>query len=156
MEKIKKDKYRDNYVKSHYISEYFIDDVNNQIIVYYMNNNVSYYPLNSKNIASLKRIMESQYYEWQDYLKYAFMHNLIKILYLNTFFKKQKYFLEHKNAFKDYSVKDLNTSKFLSKGEIQMMKNFKKYNHSFFDLSSVPSYKLSTMKKVVEQKSSKK
>ena len=83
MEKIKKDKYRDNYVKSHYISEYFIDDVNNQIIVYYMNNNVSYYPLNSKNIASLKRSMERQYYEWQDYLKCAFMHNLIKILFLN-------------------------------------------------------------------------
>ncbi len=26
-----KDKYRDNYVKSHYISEYFIDDENNQM-----------------------------------------------------------------------------------------------------------------------------
>ena len=156
MEKIKKDKYRDNYVKSHYISEYFIDDVNNQIIVYYMNNNVSYYPLNSKNIASLKRSMERQYYEWQDYLKYAFMHNLIKILYLNTFFKKQKYFLEHKNVFENYNIKDLDVNKFLSKSEIQMMKNFKKYNHSYFDLSSVPSYKLSTMKKLVEQKSSKK
>ena len=121
-----------------------------------MNNNVSYYPLNSKNIASLKRSMERQYYEWQDYLKYAFMHNLIKILYLNTFFKKQKYFLEHKNVFENYNIKDLDVNKFLSKSEIQMMKNFKKYNHSYFDLSSVPSYKLSTMKKVVEQKSSKK
>ena len=156
MEKIKKDKYRDNYVKSHYISEYFIDDKNNQIIVYYMNNSISHYPLNSKNIASLKRIMESQYYEWQDYLKYAFMHNLIKILYLNTFFKKQKYFLEHKNVFENYNIKDLDVNKFLSESEIRMMKNFKKYNHSYFDLSSVPSYKLSTMKKVVEQKSSKK
>ena len=155
MEKIRKDKYRDNYVKSHYISEYFIDDDNNQIIVYYMDDTVSYCSLNSKNIASLKEKMEKQYYEWQDYLKCAFMHNLIKILYLNTFLKKQKYFLEHKNIFTNYSIKDLNTSKFLSKAEIRMMKKFKKYNHSYFDLSSVPSYKLSTMKKVVEQKSSK-
>lgn len=120
-----------------------------------MDDTVSHYPLNSKNIASLKKSMERQYYEWQDYLKYAFMHNLIKIIYLNTVLKKQKYFLDHKNVFENYSIKGLNESKFFTKSEIQMMKKFKKYNHSYFDLSSVPRYKLSTMKKVVEQKSSK-
>ena len=33
-----------------------------------------------------------------------------------------------------------------------MMKKLKKYNHSYFDLSSVPRYKLSKMKKIVEKK----
>ena len=80
------------------------------------------------------------------------MHNLIKVLYLNTVLKKQKYFLDYKNVFENYSIKDLNENKFLTKSEIQMMKSFKKYNHSYFDLSSVPRYKLSTMKKVVEKK----
>ena len=29
------------------------------------------------------------------------MHNLIKVLYLNTVLKKQKYFLDHKNVFEN-------------------------------------------------------
>ena len=41
------------------------------------------------------------------------MHNLIKVLYLNTVLKKQKYFLDYKNVFENYSIKDLNENKFL-------------------------------------------
>ena len=156
MEIIKRNKYKDTYIKSHYINKYLIDDKNNRIIVYYMDGSKLEFPLNSRVISNLNIIMKDQYRDWKDYLKSAFKYNLIKILYLNLYFKKQKYFLDHENIFENYKVKEICNNKTLSKREIKKIKNLKKYTHSYFNLSSVPRYKLSTMKKIVEHKSNKK
>ena len=93
-------------------------------------------------------MMHSQYNEWRDLVRRIYMFNPIKFLYLNIKLKKQKYYLEHENEFNNCSIKKIFLSDNLSNKEISLMKESKKHTHSYFNLSSVIKYKLSTMKKI--------
>ena len=145
---VRKNKYDEKYVKNNYIVEYQIDKENKKIYVYYINGTRYCYPLHSKIVNHLNNLMKFQYNEWQPILKQAYMYNFIKLLYLNMHLKKQKYYLEHENEFNYCDIKKDLVLKELSKNELEKLKKNKKNTHSYFNLSSVGNYKLSTMKKV--------
>lgn len=141
-------KFDQKYIKSHYITKFEIDDKNKRIYVYYIDGESYSLPLTSGVLANLKNIMRNQYEEWRDLLKRIYILHPIKLLYLNMFLKKQKYYLEHESEFYNLNIKkEFPLGKF-SKKEMYIMTKEKKNTHSYFNLSSVTRYKLSTMKKV--------
>lgn len=144
---LKKDKYRNEYIKSHYIIEYVIDDENKKINVYYIDGSSYDYPLTSKALSNIKKIMKEQYYEWGEMVKRIYLLNPIMLLYLNSRLKKQKYYLEHVNQLNNYHIKK-GSLKGFSKRERELMDESMRYTHSYFNISSVDKYNLSTMKKI--------
>lgn len=148
MNRSKISKFDEKYIINHYIKEFKIDDKNKKIYVYYIDGTKYDYPLTSQSLGNIKKMMHSQYNEWRDLVRRIYMFNPIKFLYLNIKLKKQKYYLEHENEFNNCSIKKIFLSDNLSNKEISLMKESKKYTHSYFNLSSVIKYKLSTMKKI--------
>ena len=141
-------KFDQEYLKKNYITEFKIDDKNKKVIVYYIDGESYSFPLTARVLSNVKSNMRSQYDEWKDMIKRVYMLHPVKILYLNMALKKQKFFLEHESEFYKCNVKkDLATDK-LSKKEVDIMNKAKKNTHSYFNLSAVTRYKLSTMKKV--------
>ena len=141
-------KFDEKYIKSHYITNFEIDNDNKKIKVSYIDGESYLLPLTSGVLSNIKSIMRNQYIEWKDTVKRIYILHPIKLLYLNMVLKKQKFFLEHESEFYYCNVKkDLSLNK-LSKKEIDLMNREKKNTHSYFNLSSVKHYKLSTMKKV--------
>lgn len=143
-----KDKYRNKFIKNHYITEYVIDDDNKKIRVYYIDGSSYDYPLSSKVLSTIKDNMIHQYYEWKDLVKQVYIFNPIMLIYLNDRFKKQKFYLEHENVFKNKSVQKSLTDKRLSKKEIEQLNNSRRETHSYFNLATVDNYNLNTLKKV--------
>lgn len=140
-------KFDQEYLKKNYITEFKIDDKNKKVIVYYIDGESYSFPLTARVLSNVKSNMRNQYDEWKDMIKRVYMLHPVKLLYLNMILKKQKFFLEHENEFSYYNAKkDLSLSK-LSKKEIDLMNREKRHTHSYFNLSSVTHYKLSTMKK---------
>jgi len=80
---VKKDKYRDKYIKNHYIVEYVIDEDNQQVRVYYIDGTSNDYPLTSKILSTIKDNMIHQFYEWKDLVKHIYIFNPIMLLYLS-------------------------------------------------------------------------
>lgn len=148
MSAVKKDKYRDKYIKNHYIVEYVIDEDNQQVRVYYIDGTSNDYPLTSKILSTIKDNMIHQFYEWKDLVKHIYIFNPIMLLYLSNRFKKQKFYLEHENVFKNKIVKNFLLDKRLTKKEKEILNNSKKETHSYFNLSTVNNYSFSTIKKV--------
>ena len=148
MSKRKLSKFDEKYIKSNYITEYRIDDDNKKIHVYYIDGTSYDYPLSSISLSNIKRIMQDQYYEWGDLVKRVYLLNPIMMLYINNRLKKQKYYLEHEGEFNRCNIKQISLDKKITKKEICLMNESKKDTHSYFNLSSACSYKLSTMKKV--------
>lgn len=141
-------KFDQEYLKKNYITEFKIDDKNKRIIVYYIDGESYSFPLTSTVLSNIKSNMRSQYDEWKDMIKRVYILHPVKLLYLNMILKKQKFFLEHESEFSNCNIrKDLAIDK-LSKKEVDIMNKAKKNTHSYFNLSSVTRYKLSTMKKV--------
>ena len=143
-----KDKYRNKFIKNHYITEYIIDDDNKKIRVYYIDGSSYDYPLSSKVLSTIKDNMIHQYFEWQDLVKQVYIFNPIMLIYLNDRFKKQKFYLEHENVFKNKSVQKSLTDKRLSKKEIEQLNNSRRETQSYFNLATVDNYNLNTLKKV--------
>ena len=143
-----KDKYRNKFIKNHYITKYVIDDENKKVIVYYIDGSSYDYPLSSKVLTTIKDNMIHQYYEWKDLVKQVYIFNPIMLLYLIDRFKKQKFYLEHENVFKNRSVQKTLTDKRLSKKEIEQLNNSKHKTHSYFNLATVDNYNINTLKKV--------
>lgn len=143
-----KDKYRNKFIKNHYITEYIIDDDNKKIRVYYIDGSSYDYPLSSKVLSTIKDNMIHQYFEWQDLVKQVYIFNPIMLIYLNDRFKKQKFYLEHENVFKNKSVQKSLTDKRLSKKEIEQLNNSRRETHSYFNLATVDNYNLNTLKKI--------
>lgn len=143
-----KDKYRNKFIKNHYITEYIIDDDNKKIRVYYIDGSSYDYPLSSKVLSTIKDNMIHQYFEWKDLVKQVYIFNPIMLIYLNDRFKKQKFYLEHENVFKNRSVRKTLTDKRLSKKEIEQLNNSRRETHSYFNLATVDNYNLNTLKKV--------
>lgn len=137
-----------DYIKNHYITEFKIDDISKMIYVYYIDDSVYEYPLTSQSLNNIKRIMKDQYNEWRNIVRRIYMFNPVKSLYLNIHMKKQKYYLEHENDFSNLSVNKKLLDGSLSKKDIDSLRISKKLTHSYFNLSSVTNYKLSTMKKI--------
>ena len=148
MSKRKISKFDEKYIKSHYITKFEIDDKNKKIKVSHIDGKSYLLPLTSGVLANIKSLMRSQYDEWRDLVKRIYILHPVKLLYLNTFFKKQKYYLEHESEFYNWNIKKELPSKKLSKKEVEDMKKEKEHTHSYFNLSSVGRYKLSTMKKM--------
>ena len=143
-----KDKYRKKFIKNHYITEYVIDEDNKKIRVYYIDGSSYDYPLSSKVLSTIKDNMIHQYFEWQDLVKQVYIFNPIMLIYLNDRFKKQKFYLEHENVFKNKSVQKSLTDKRLSKKEIEQLNNSRRETQSYFNLATVDNYNLNTLKKV--------
>ena len=143
-----KDRFRDRFIKNHYITEYVIDDENKKVRVYYIDGSSNDYPLSSKVLSTIKDNMIHQYYEWKDLVKQVYIFNPIMLLYLTDRFKKQKFYLEHENVFKNRSVRKTLTDKRLSKKEIEQLNNSRRETHSYFNLATVDNYNLNTLKKV--------
>ena len=143
-----KDRFRDRFIKNHYITEYVIDDENKKVRVYYIDGSSYDYPLSSKVLTTIKDNMIHQYFEWQDLVKQVYIFNPIMLIYLNDRFKKQKFYLEHENVFKNKSVQKSLTDKRLSKKEIEQLNNSRRETHSYFNLATVDNYNLNTLKKV--------
>lgn len=143
-----KDKYRNKFIKNHYITEYVIDEDNKKIRVYYIDGSSYDYPLSSKVLSTIKDNMIHQYFEWQDLVKQVYIFNPIMLIYLNDRFKKQKFYLEHENVFKNKSVQKSLTDKRLSKKEIEQLNNSRRETQSYFNLATVDNYNLNTLKKV--------
>ena len=143
-----KDKYCKKFIKNHYITEYVIDEDNKKIRVYYIDGSSYDYPLSSKVLTTIKDNMIHQYYEWKDLVKQVYIFNPIMLLYLIDRFKKQKFYLEHENVFKNRSVQKTLTDKRLSKKEIEQLNNSKHKTHSYFNLATVDNYNINTLKKV--------
>ena len=137
-----------DYIKNHYITEFKIDDISKKIYVYYIDDSVYDYPLTSQSLNNIKRIMKNQYNEWRNIVRRIYMFNPVKLLYLNIHMKKQKYYLEHENDFSNLNIKKNLLYDTLSKEAINNLRISKKLTHSYFNLSSVTNYKLSTMKKI--------
>ena len=141
-------KFDQEYLKKNYITEFKIDDKNKKVIVYYIDGESYSFPLTARVLSNVKSNMRSQYDEWKDMIKRVYMLHPVKILYLNMALKKQKFFLENESELSHCNIKkDLAIDK-LSKKEVDIKKKKKKNTHSYFNLSSVTRYKLSTMKKV--------
>ena len=137
-----------DYIRNHYITEFKIDAKNKKIYVYYIDDSVYDYPLTSQSLNNIKKIMKEQYNEWRNIVRRIYMFNPVKLLYLNIHMKKQKYYLKHENDFSNLSVKKKLLDDKLSKNDIYNLQVYKKLTHSYFNLSSVTNYKLSTMKKI--------
>ncbi len=136
------------YIKNHYIKGYKIDDNSKKIYVYYIDGSSYDFPLTSQSLNNIKGIMKLQYEEWQDLIKRVYLLHPIKLLYITMFLKKQKYYLEHENEFSNLSIRKNSLDEKLSKVDINKLRLSRKLTHSYFNLSSVSNYKLSTMKKI--------
>ena len=141
-------KFDQEYLKKNYITEFKIDDKNKKVIVYYIDGESYSFPLTARVLSNVKSNMRSQYDEWKDMIKRVYMLHPVKLLYLNIALKKQKFFLEHESEFSNCNVKKDFAIDKLSKKEVDLMNREKGRTHSYFNLSSVTRYKLSTMKKV--------
>ena len=136
------------YIKNHYITEFRIDDNSKKIYVYYIDGSCFDFPLTSQTLNNIKRIMKEQYVDWRDIVRRIYMFHPVKLLYLNIQIKKQKYYLEHEKEFSNLSIRKNSLDKKLSKSDINNLRVSKKLTHSYFNLSSVSNYELSTMKKI--------
>lgn len=83
------------------------------------------------------------HYQYQNYTRY-----LKRGLFINRRIKKQKYYMDHSNAFSSYTLKNYKLDKYLKKGELRKMKKSKEETDSYFNLSSVGNYKIKTLKKI--------
>lgn len=148
MTRSKLSKFDEKYIKKNYITKYKIDKENKKIYVYYINGKRYDYSLTSKKLDHIKYLMRNEYKEWRNLVKQIYALNPIKLLYLNSHLKKQKYYLEHESEFNSCNRNKGILYKSLTKKELKIMYISKKFTHSYFNMSSVTNYKLSTMKKI--------
>ena len=132
--------YHLGYIQENYIKKYKIDRKKLKIKIYYLSRDKQEIPYDSQSLFSIRSKMHYQYQNYTRYLKRG--------LFINRRIKKQKYYMDHSNAFSSYTLKNYKLDKYLKKGELRKMKKSKEETDSYFNLSSVGNYKIKTLKKI--------
>lgn len=137
-----------NFIKSCYIKRYKIDRTKNSVRIYYLNGKSEEIPYTKSNLNNIKSDMYYQYDNWSKNLAVVFFFNLIKQAKLNNMVKKQNFYMKNEHYLSDLRMNNANIHKYLSKNELFIIEKSKQETDSYFNLSSVNNYSISTLKKV--------